>query len=115
MCSSDLSGIPAGAAAGWAWRSAAWTAVGLGRASTLVGAPGLVALAASGRRGRRAAVALAVVPALVEWATRRPRLDPVRWTAACLADDLAYGAGVWRGALAARTAAPLLPGRPPAT
>jgi hypothetical protein len=70
-----------------------------------------VALAASGRRGRRAALALAAVPALVEWRTRRPRLDPLRWIAACLADDLAYGAGVWRGALAGRTAGPLLPRR----
>ena len=38
---------------------------------------------------------------------RRPRLDPVRWTAACVADDVAYGLGVWRSCLAHRTVAPL--------
>ncbi|MET9735711.1 hypothetical protein ABZZ79_35320 [Streptomyces sp. NPDC006458] len=35
--------------------------------------------------------------------------DPLRWCAATLADDLAYGAGVWRGTLRERTALPLLP------
>ena len=36
-------------------------------------------------------------------------VDPVRWTLACVADDLAYGAGVWRGCLAHRTWEPLRP------
>jgi hypothetical protein len=49
------------------------------------------------------------VPPLLEWARRRPPLDPVRWTALRLADDLAYSAGVWASAVAERTAAPLLP------
>ncbi len=32
------------------------------------------------------------------------RLDPVRWTAVRLADDVAYGAGVWRGCCAGAVA-----------
>jgi len=65
---------------------------------------------------RRMAVlaALVAAPALEEWVRRRPRLDPARWVVASVADDVAYGAGVWRGAIRARTAAPLLPRRPPA-
>jgi len=66
---------------------------------------------------RRVAVlaALVAAPALEEWVRRRPRLDPARWVVASVADDMAYGAGVWRGAIGARTAAPLLPRHPPAT
>ena len=36
-------------------------------------------------------------------------LDPARFTLGYLADEAAYGAGVYRGALAERIAAPLLP------
>jgi mycofactocin system glycosyltransferase len=105
------SGIPTRTAVAWAIRSVGWTIVGMGRASTLVAAPALVGIAVSGRRGRRAAVAMAAAPALVEWVNRRPDLDPVRWAAACLADDAAYGAGVWWGALRHRTLGPMLPAR----
>jgi len=49
------------------------------------------------------------VPPLLDWIRHRPPLDPVRWTAARVADDLAYGAGVWRGAVGARSAASLRP------
>jgi hypothetical protein len=52
---------------------------------------------------------LVVLPALVAWWNRKPELDPVRWVAASLVDDVAYGAGVWAGCLKARTLAPLLP------
>ena len=61
------------------------------------------------RRTRPAALALLLAPPLDEWARRRPPLDPVRWTLASLADDAAYGAGVWRGCLRERTIAPLRP------
>ena len=40
---------------------------------------------------------------------RTPTLDPVRFGALHVADDLAYGSGVWLGCLRARTLAPLLP------
>ena len=39
----------------------------------------------------------------------RAPLDPVRFGALHVADDLAYGSGVWLGCLRARTLAPLLP------
>jgi mycofactocin glycosyltransferase len=62
------------------------------------------------RAGRRLALAalLAGAPAAA-WLRARPRLDPVRFTLAYLADEAAYGAGVYRGALAERLADPLLP------
>ena len=39
----------------------------------------------------------------------RNALDPVRFAALHVADDVAYGSGVWLGCLRARTLAPLLP------
>ncbi len=67
------------------------------------------ALAAVHRARRPAALALLALPALDEWCRRRPDLDPVRFVALAVADDAAYGAGVWRGALAARSMAAVRP------
>ena len=50
-----------------------------------------------------------LAPPLVEWWRRRPGLDPVRWSLASIADDVAYGAGVWAGCLRARSFGPLVP------
>jgi mycofactocin system glycosyltransferase len=61
------------------------------------------------RRARPALVAAAVAPALLEWREHRPPLDPARFTALRLLDDLAYGTGVWLGCLRARSLTPLLP------
>jgi mycofactocin glycosyltransferase len=61
------------------------------------------------RRHRRAAAVVVLLPALVDWLRRRPRLDPVRYVAATVADDIAYGIGVWSGSIRGRTVAPLLP------
>ena len=69
----------------------------------------MIPVAVAWRRARPAVAAAFLVPPLVEWATERPALGPLRWTAARLADDLAYGAGVWAGAVRARSAASLLP------
>lgn len=69
----------------------------------------LVAAAGRSRRRRAVAAAVLVAPAVVEWAKRRPPVDPVRWTMAVWADDAAYGLGVWAGCLRARTMRPLLP------
>jgi mycofactocin system glycosyltransferase len=69
----------------------------------------LTVLAARHRRLRTVAVAAAVVPPLLEWRRLRPPLDPVRWTALRLADDVAYSAGVWLGAWRSRTLEPLRP------
>jgi mycofactocin glycosyltransferase len=40
---------------------------------------------------------------------RRPPLDPLRWTACSLADDLAYSVGVWRGCVRGRSLRALRP------
>ena len=65
---------------------------------------------ARARLGRRVALASLVLgPPAAQWRRGRPPLDPVRFTLGYLADEAAYGAGVYRGALAERLAAPLLP------
>ena len=65
---------------------------------------------ARARLGRRVALASLVLgPPAAEWRRGRPSLDPVRFTLGYLADEAAYGAGVYRGAVAERLAAPLLP------
>jgi len=106
-------GVPGSLALRWGVQSTLWTVVGLGRAATVLAGPALAVSVGAGRRHRRlarAALALALVPPTVEWWQRRPALDPLRWAAASLADDLAYGAGVWVGCWRARTLGPLLPG-----
>jgi mycofactocin glycosyltransferase len=61
------------------------------------------------RRTRRAAALALLAPAAGDWIAARGALDPVRFGALHVADDLAYGSGVWLGCLRARTLAPLLP------
>ena len=53
--------------------------------------------------------ALLLAPPLLDWADRRPPLDPARYVAARLLDDAAYSVGVWQGCLRRRTARPLIP------
>jgi mycofactocin system glycosyltransferase len=60
-------------------------------------------------RLRAPVAALMLAPPLLDWAARRPPLDPARYVAARLLDDAAYGLGVWQGCLRSRTVAPLLP------
>jgi hypothetical protein len=102
--------VPATRVIGWQLAAPWWTLLGLARATATLVVPGLPALALA-RRGRRArwVAVLLFLPGIVEWWQRRPDVDPVAWTLACLADDLAYGAGVWLGCMRAGTAAPLLP------
>ena len=101
-------GVPGHVAIAWASRATALTLVGAGRTATSLSSP-FVAAALRHRRRRPTALALLVAAPLHEWATRRPALDPARWTLACIADDVAYGLGVWQGSLRHRTARPLLP------
>lgn len=61
------------------------------------------------RRATARAVALVVGRHALRWATARPELGPLDTVVLGLAGDVAFGLGVWRGCLAARTAAPLLP------
>jgi mycofactocin glycosyltransferase len=81
----------------------------LASAVTRVWWPLLVPLALVSRRVRRLLLAAAVLPALVDWVRTRPAIDPVRYLGLRLLDDVAYGVGVWRGAIEARTIEPLLP------
>ncbi|MFN8021762.1 MAG: mycofactocin biosynthesis glycosyltransferase MftF [Acidimicrobiales bacterium] len=60
-------------------------------------------------RARRVVLAAVVVPIVLDLKRERPALDPVRYAALHLADDLAYGSGVWWGAWRHRTVAPLAP------
>jgi mycofactocin glycosyltransferase len=71
--------------------------------------PLAVLAAVPSRRARRALAIAAIVPALDEWRTRRPPLDPARWVAVRALDDAAYCAGVWSGCIRAHTIDPLLP------
>jgi mycofactocin system glycosyltransferase len=93
------------------------TWLGMGRYACQFGAPVLAAgLVAPGgaRRGRRwarraAAASLLLGPPLAAWSARRRSLDPVRYVLGQLADDAAYGAGVWAGALRSRSLSPVRP------
>jgi mycofactocin glycosyltransferase len=58
-----------------------------------------VALTHACRTRRLTALALLVLPALDEWRRREASLDPFRWIVLALADDAAYGAGVWWGCI----------------
>lgn len=62
----------------------------------------------SPRLGRATIVAM-LADAAWEYARLRPGMDPVRFAAARRLDDLAYGAGVWWGALRGRSIRALLP------
>jgi mycofactocin system glycosyltransferase len=61
------------------------------------------------RRARRVAAVAAVVPNLMTWWSTRPDVDPMRFVLMRVADDVAYGSGVWKGALEQRDAGALLP------
>jgi mycofactocin glycosyltransferase len=93
------------------------TGLGVGRFITQFSAPVLAAAVlmpggGSTRRrwGRRAAAAsLLLGPPLRSWAAGDRELDPARFTLGRIADDVAYGLGVWSGCLKERTIAPVLP------
>ena len=61
------------------------------------------------RRMRWPLAALVLAPPLLDWLDRRPPLDPARYVAARLLDDIGYSLGVWQGCAARRTIRPLLP------
>jgi mycofactocin system glycosyltransferase len=71
--------------------------------------PFTLGAAAMSRRARRIALAAAIVPPLFDWWRRRPPVDPIRWTAVSLLDDVAYSTGVWAGALSGRSFGALRP------
>jgi mycofactocin glycosyltransferase len=98
--------------------SAAWnTYLGAGRYATQFAAPALAAMIAvpGGRTPARrawrrlAAGSLLLAPPLSAWAASPRDLDPVRFALGRIADDVAYGLGVWAGCRRERTTAPVRP------
>jgi mycofactocin system glycosyltransferase len=93
------------------------TWLGMGRYATQFAAPLLLTvLTVPGgrsrimRAGRRlAAASLLLGPPLQAWGTSAKTLGPARFTLGRVADDIAYGLGVWRGCLSERTTGPLRP------
>ena len=71
--------------------------------------PAAVGASILSKRARRALVFAVAAPALIDWWTSDRAVDPLRFVALHLADDLAYGAGVWAGCMRERTAEPLRP------
>jgi len=109
-----LNDVPRSMSAG-VWHSF----LGIGRWCAQFASPALILVfvhpggSRAKRRWRRLVVAsLLWGPVLHEWARRRPRLDPLRFGLGVLADEAAYGAGVWRRCLQDRVVSPLLPSMP---
>ena len=71
--------------------------------------PIALVLAIFSQRLRLLFIATALAPAVHEWWTKRPHLDVVRFTLMKMLDNTSYGAGVWKGVVATRNAAPLIP------
>jgi mycofactocin glycosyltransferase len=102
---------------GEAWRLAARLAGGgtlaagrpIGSALSRTWWPLAIPAAIAFPKLRRPVAALILVPPLLDWADRRPPLDPARYVAARLLDDAAYSLGVWHGCLKRRAIQPLLP------
>jgi mycofactocin system glycosyltransferase len=84
----------------------------LARAAARAWAPAAILLALGSRRSRPVVAATVVVPGLLEWFDRRPAIDPLRFVALRLADDLSYCAGLWAGCARERSGRALLPDLP---
>jgi len=70
----------------------------------------LAALAALvSKRARYAVLVAALAPTSFDWINKRPSIDPLRYVALRLLDDMAYGAGLATGALKARSLNALQP------
>ena len=65
--------------------------------------------AALSRRARRVLIAVAVTEGLVDYRRSGSPLNPLIYLLIRRMDDVAYGAGLWRGAIRGRTAAPFMP------
>jgi mycofactocin system glycosyltransferase len=107
-------GLSRAAAAGAVARTTLQTLDGLARVGTMLAPAPLLAAGVARPRLRAPLLALTLGAPLVAWGRARAEgrtegLGPVRWTAASLADDAAYGAGVWAGAVRARAPRALLP------
>ena len=86
-------------AAGLVARGTASAGQALARTVTRHHWPVALAAAVLSRRARRAVAAVALADAVVAWWPQRAAVDPVRFAAARRLEDLAYGAGLWWGAV----------------
>jgi mycofactocin system glycosyltransferase len=111
MLAARLRGLvrdPVGVATQIAGRGTARSALPTLASLTRAWAPAFV-LGLVFRRTRRTCALALVLPALHEWAADRRSLDPISAVAAHVADDVAYGSGVWVGCTRERTLVPLIP------
>ncbi|MFC4695468.1 mycofactocin system glycosyltransferase, partial [Geodermatophilus arenarius] len=104
---------PYGLAAALVLRGTAAAGRTLARSATRHHWPLTAVEALVSRRALRAALADAGADAVLAWWPHRAEVDPVRFAAARRLEDLAYGAGLWAGALRRRDPAALLPAAPP--
>jgi hypothetical protein len=100
----DPVGVAGRIAGGGTARSALPALAGLTRAWSPAWVAGLLF-----RRTRTVAALALLAPALHDWCTTPGELAPAPYVALHVADDLAYGSGVWSGCLRARTVRPLIP------
>jgi hypothetical protein len=85
------------------------TAEQLTRCATRHYWPAVTLAAALNRRARRMLIAVAVIEGLVDYRRSGSLLNPLIYLVIRRMDDMAYGAGLWHGAIRDRTAAPLIP------
>jgi len=83
--------------------------LGLARANSRVWWPLALAIAVVRPRRGAAMLSLLLAPAVVDWAKGRRPAGALPSIALRTADDMAYGVGVWKGALAGLTISPLWP------
>lgn len=104
---------PYGLAAALVLRGTAAAGRTLARSATRHHWPLTAAAAVVSRRAGRVALAVSVADAVLAWWPHRSEVDLARFATARRLEDLAYGAGLWAGALRRRDPAALLPAAPP--
>jgi mycofactocin system glycosyltransferase len=105
--------LPLGFAAVLVLRGQGAAARALSRAVTRHHWPLALGAALVSRRARRGVLGVAAADALLAWWPHRGRVGPVRFAVGRRSEDLAYGTGLWWGALRARDLRALLPARAP--
>jgi mycofactocin glycosyltransferase len=85
------------------------TAEQLTRCATRHYWPAFALAAVLNRRARRKLIAVAVIEGLVDYRRSGSPLNPLIYLLIRRTDDVAYGAGLWHGAIRDRTVAPLIP------
>jgi mycofactocin system glycosyltransferase len=85
------------------------TAEQLARCATRHYWPVAALAAAMNRRARHLLITGAAIEGLIDYRRSGSRLNPLAYLLIRRLDDMAYGAGLWHGAIRARTTAPLIP------